>query len=128
MSQRTSGGTTRHPSPAPGNRARPDDAGDEYLADVLIRMWALASGRTLRRDVPPDQLSTEELTAFWADDMTPQAGRHARLDTPDRIPSTRVTALRASRAPQRRSRTRRRRPSRGTARNRHEHPAGPAAA
>jgi hypothetical protein len=61
--------------------------GDEVLAAVLIRMWALASGRTLRRDVPPDQLSPEELIAFWADDMTPRAGRHAKA----------VTTLRRSR-------------------------------
>jgi hypothetical protein len=78
MPKHVTGGKARPPSLAPGSGTRPGDPGDEVLAAILIRMWALASGRTLRCDVPPDQLSAEELIAFWADDMTPSAGRHAR--------------------------------------------------
>ena len=127
MPERTSGGTARLPSSAPGSPPPPDDLGDEFLAAVLIRMWTLASGRTLRRDVPPDQLGTEELIAFWADDMTPRTGRHARPGTPDRTADPRVTAMAARPAPRRRGKARRR-SSRGTARNRQEHSADPAAA
>ena len=47
------------------------------MAGLLIRMWALASGRTLRSDIRPEQLSSEELIGFWADDLTPPSGRHA---------------------------------------------------
>jgi hypothetical protein len=39
-------------------------------------MWELASGRTLRRDIRPEQLTEEELISFWADDLTPASGRH----------------------------------------------------
>jgi hypothetical protein len=46
------------------------------MAGLLIRMWALASGRTLRSDIRPEQLSSEELIGFWADDLTPPSGRH----------------------------------------------------
>jgi len=49
---------------------------DEFMAALLIRMWSLASGRTLRSDVPPGELSSEELIRFWADDLTPASGRH----------------------------------------------------
>ena len=49
---------------------------DEQLAALLIRMWSLASGRTLRSDVSPDQLTEEELIRFWADDFTQPHGRH----------------------------------------------------
>jgi hypothetical protein len=52
-------------------------ADDDLLAAVLIRMWALASGRPLPRDVPPDELTAEELIAFWADDFSTVSGRHA---------------------------------------------------
>jgi len=41
-------------------------------------MWSLASGRRLRPGVRPDELSAEELIDFWADDLAPAAGRHAR--------------------------------------------------
>jgi hypothetical protein len=105
MPKRTTGGTVRRPSPTPGG-ARRDDSGDEVLAAVLIRMWALASGRTLRSDVPPDQLSEEELIAFWADDMTPQAGRHARPDDPGRPAEGRAPGQMDGRAPQPHSRQR----------------------
>ena len=50
---------------------------DDILAAVLIRMWSLASGRTLRCDVRPDQLTEEELIGFWADDIASASGRHA---------------------------------------------------
>jgi hypothetical protein len=66
---------------ASAHRARarqPAGAGDDdLLAAVLVRMWALASGRQLPRDVRPDQLSEEELIGFWADDLSPAGGRHA---------------------------------------------------
>jgi hypothetical protein len=81
----------RPPSRPAGSGTRADSPGDptdEVLAAVLIRMWSLASGRTLRRDVPADQLSTEELIAFWADDMTPPTGRHARPGGTDPAPGT----------------------------------------
>lgn len=50
---------------------------DEQFAALLVRMWSLASGRRLRPDVRPDQLSMDELIAFWADDFTQSSGRHA---------------------------------------------------
>ena len=50
---------------------------DDLLAAVFIRMWALASGRSLPRDVPPDELTPEELIAFWADDFSTVSGRHS---------------------------------------------------
>lgn len=57
------------PAPAAGD--------DEFLARLLVGMWAIASGRTLRSGVRPEQLSPEELIRFWADDLTPAGGRHA---------------------------------------------------
>jgi hypothetical protein len=38
---------------------------------LLITNWSLATGRTLRSDVPPHQLTEKELIAFWADDQAP---------------------------------------------------------
>jgi hypothetical protein len=128
MPQRTPGGTARPPSPAPGSGTHSDDSGDEFLAALLIRMWALASGRTLRRDVPPDQLSPEELIAFWADDMTPQAGRHARPGAPDLTADAYPTVTTARQAPQPHRKSRRVPSSGRTARNRQERSANPAAA
>ena len=45
-------------------------AGDDdvILARLLITSWTLATGRTLRSDVPPRFLSDEELISFWADE------------------------------------------------------------
>jgi hypothetical protein len=63
------------PASGLGSTAWPGD--DEFMAGLLIRMWALASGRTLRSDIRPEQLSSEELIRFWADDLTPPSGRHA---------------------------------------------------
>jgi hypothetical protein len=40
------------------------------LARTLITTWALATGRTLRSDVPPWWLSAAELIDFWADPLT----------------------------------------------------------
>jgi hypothetical protein len=129
MPQHTTGGAGRRSSPAPRSGTQQhDDPGDEVLAAVLIRMWALASGRTLRRDVPPDQLSAEELIDFWADDMNPQPGRHVRPGGPDSAADAQATAVPARPAPQRRSKAHRRPSSRGTARSCQERPADPAAA
>lgn len=50
---------------------------DSLLAALYMRMWALASGRPLPRDVPPGELTEEELVSFWADDFSQHTGRHA---------------------------------------------------
>jgi hypothetical protein len=55
---------------------------DDLIADLLISMWALASGRFLRRGVRPEQLSKEELIDFWADDLAPVLGRTAAPHDP----------------------------------------------
>lgn len=47
---------------------------DELLARVLVTSWTLATGRTLRADVPPHSHSEEELISFWADDLIATAG------------------------------------------------------
>jgi hypothetical protein len=47
---------------------------DDLLALVLIYTWTLVTGRTLRSDVPPQELSEEELIDFWADDQDPFLG------------------------------------------------------
>jgi hypothetical protein len=60
---------------APPEQHDSDD--DSHLAAMYIRMWSLASGRRLRNDIPPDQLSEDELITFWADDFAPRSGRHA---------------------------------------------------
>jgi hypothetical protein len=44
---------------------------------MYIRMWSLATGRRLPPGVRPEQLSADELVAFWADDFSPVSGRHA---------------------------------------------------
>jgi hypothetical protein len=51
-------------------------ADDDFLADLYVRMWELASGRRLRKDVRPEQLTQEELISFWADDLASPTGRH----------------------------------------------------
>jgi hypothetical protein len=68
---------TVSPALRPGARQSACTGDDDLLAAVLFRMWALASGRSLPRNVRPDQLSEEELIGFWADDLSPAAGRHA---------------------------------------------------
>jgi hypothetical protein len=42
---------------------------DEIIAHLLINTWSLTSGHVLRADVPPQELSAEELIDFWADDL-----------------------------------------------------------
>ena len=41
---------------------------DELLGFLLISLWSLATGRQLRCDVPPAELTEQELIDFWADD------------------------------------------------------------
>jgi len=59
------------------SRRSPRTADDDFLANLLVRMWELESGHSLPRNVRPDQLSEEELIGFWADDLEPAAGHHA---------------------------------------------------
>lgn len=57
------------PGAPPGRSAsRHGRAEDDLLAFLLINTWTLITGRILRSDVPPTQLSEDELIAFWADD------------------------------------------------------------
>jgi hypothetical protein len=68
---------------------------DEILARLLIISWTLATGRTLRSDVPPQMLSAEELISFWADeqmtaDHAPGSpATHARAASRSRRPAAR---------------------------------------
>jgi len=72
----------------PESQHEPPNVPDYYndlLATLLIRSWMVATGRTLRAGVPPDELSAEELIDFWADDfgcepdpVCPVAGRAVR--------------------------------------------------
>jgi hypothetical protein len=41
---------------------------DELIARLLIHTWTLATGKTLRCDVPAAELTEEELIDFWCDD------------------------------------------------------------
>jgi hypothetical protein len=41
---------------------------DELIARLLIHTWTLATGKTLRCDVPPHELTKDELIDFWADE------------------------------------------------------------
>ena len=41
---------------------------DELITRLLIHTWTLATGKTLRGDVPPHELAEEELIGFWSDD------------------------------------------------------------
>jgi hypothetical protein len=61
--------------------SRHAQAEDDLLAFLLISTWMLITGRTLRSDVPPGQLSESELIEFWAEDGAagdggPVAGTH----------------------------------------------------
>jgi len=58
-------GPDKFPARAAGHAQ--DD--DELLARVLIASWTLATGRTLRADIPARFLSADELIDFWADDQ-----------------------------------------------------------
>ena len=64
--ERESGAIPRRGLPLWAARHVGDD--DEILARLLITSWTLATGRTLRSDVPPHFLSDEELISFWADE------------------------------------------------------------
>jgi hypothetical protein len=41
---------------------------DELIARLLIHTWTLTTGKTLRCDVPPHELTEGELIDFWSDD------------------------------------------------------------
>ena len=43
---------------------------DELIARLLIHTWTLATGKTLRCDVPPHELTEQELIDFWSDDRS----------------------------------------------------------
>lgn len=64
----------RSPIPHPDNPER-DHAmpfillsDDELIVRLLIHTWTLTTGKTLRCDVPPHELTKEELIDFWSDD------------------------------------------------------------
>jgi len=40
---------------------------DEQIVQLLIQTWTLMTGRTLRSDVPPQELTEQELIDFWSD-------------------------------------------------------------
>ena len=61
--------------PEPLSVPDPRRSDDELIAYMLIRIWALMTGRSMRRDVSPDRLSEEELIDFWADPLIEQEGR-----------------------------------------------------
>jgi hypothetical protein len=66
------------PADCRAEAGKPAGSGDDsLLAALYMRMWAMASGRPLPRDVPPGELTEEELLAFWADDFRQHAARHA---------------------------------------------------
>jgi hypothetical protein len=66
---------TQCPCPCP--HLTPVTEADDALAAMYLRMWSLATGRTLQPGVRPEDLTAEELVSFWADDLSPVAGRHA---------------------------------------------------
>jgi hypothetical protein len=41
---------------------------DDLIAQLLIHTWTLTAGRMLRSDVPPQELTEQELIDFWADE------------------------------------------------------------
>ncbi|MGH3191245.1 MAG: hypothetical protein ACRDOL_29160 [Streptosporangiaceae bacterium] len=63
-------------------------ADDKLIACLLIRTWALATGRTLRSDVNPCELSAAELIDFWADDQTAGHCGQAAAFFPARPPAS----------------------------------------
>jgi hypothetical protein len=71
----------------PGDRAGSGRTPDDDYADLLVRMWSLATGRIPRLAVRPSQLTEQELLWFW-DDEAP-AGRHARTGRSFRAGATR---------------------------------------
>jgi len=61
-----------------GDRATPFTllSSDELIARLLIDTWTLTTGKTLRCDVPPQELTEEELIDFWSDDHLDPAVGH----------------------------------------------------
>jgi hypothetical protein len=53
---------------------------DELVAQLLIHTWTLTTGKMLRSDVPPQELTEQELINFWADDHFEPAGRPSACD------------------------------------------------
>ena len=53
--------------PACSNAFHKSWSDDALMARLLIVTWRVTTGRTIR-DVPPCELSEEELINFWADD------------------------------------------------------------
>ncbi|MGI8334439.1 hypothetical protein ACRYCC_31190 [Actinomadura scrupuli] len=49
----------------------PPPTDDELLALILIATWASRTGRLLPADVPPHDLTEQELIDFWVDDQLP---------------------------------------------------------
>lgn len=78
LSEADLNGETRADDRARSGQVLVPDPDEEQLAGILIRMWWLASGRRLDRDVRPCELSPNEPISFWADDFAPVSGRHAR--------------------------------------------------
>ena len=68
------GQPARYPIPQPDNPERDHTmpftllSDDELIARLLIHTWTLTTGKTLRCDVPPHELTEEELIDFWSDD------------------------------------------------------------
>jgi hypothetical protein len=64
----------RPPIPQPDNPKRDHTmpftllSDDELIALLLIHTWTLTTGKTLRGDIPPHELTEEELIDFWSDD------------------------------------------------------------
>lgn len=58
-------GAAAAPDPHPSRQFQSED---DLLAFLLVNTWTLITGRVLRSDVPPTELSAEELIDFWADD------------------------------------------------------------
>ncbi|MFI6520567.1 hypothetical protein ACIBF1_33795 [Spirillospora sp. NPDC050679] len=58
-------------SPRLAANMTPEDA---LMALTLMTTWAMRTGRALR-SVPVEELSVEELEAFWADDDLPDEPR-----------------------------------------------------
>jgi hypothetical protein len=40
---------------------------DEQITQLLIQTWTLITGKVLRSDVPPQELTEQELIDFWTD-------------------------------------------------------------
>lgn len=51
---------------------------DDLVARLLVDTWTLTTGRVLRSDVPPQDLTEQELIEFWADDHFEPAAGHLR--------------------------------------------------